>query len=221
MTPVATASGGLRERKKARLRQQILDTSVRLFRSRGYPETTVEQIVGELEISPATFYNYFRSKDAVLAEVARLALERSRELLESKPEQAEDSDSPGTAGRSHTAGQSGTVEQLRAFLDRVSAGVESDRQLWRAIFATGSLNRGANGERRAAATSGFRILERILSEGQARGEITRALPADHLAQVLQGTILKILADYVFDFPQPHTLSRRLSECLALFLERRS
>src|SRR5215472_10366910 len=62
---------GLRERKKARLRQQMIDTSIRLFRKRGYENTRIEDIVQILEISQPTFFRYFPSKDAVLREVGR------------------------------------------------------------------------------------------------------------------------------------------------------
>src|SRR2546429_506120 len=56
---------GLRERKKARLRQQIIDTSIRLFRKHGYENTRVEDIVQILEISQPTFFRYFPSKDGL------------------------------------------------------------------------------------------------------------------------------------------------------------
>ena len=42
---------GLRERKKARLRQQIIETAIRLFRKQGYEKTRVDDIVKILEIS--------------------------------------------------------------------------------------------------------------------------------------------------------------------------
>src|SRR5258707_8949838 len=60
---------GLRERKKARLRQQIIDTSLKLFRKQGYEATRIDDIVQVLEISQPTFFRYFPSKDAVLREV--------------------------------------------------------------------------------------------------------------------------------------------------------
>ncbi|HZU41343.1 MAG TPA: helix-turn-helix domain-containing protein, partial [Terriglobales bacterium] len=50
---------GLRERKKAKLRQQIIDTAIRLFRKNGYENTRVEDIVQVLEISQPTFFRYF------------------------------------------------------------------------------------------------------------------------------------------------------------------
>ena len=61
---------GLRERKKARLRNQIAQTTHELILERGYDDTTVEEITRRVEISPPTFYNYFAGKDAVLGHIA-------------------------------------------------------------------------------------------------------------------------------------------------------
>ncbi len=67
---------GLRERKKARLRQQIVETALHLFRQRGYENTRIDDIAQTLEISQPTFFRYFPSKDAVLREVGRRAFAR-------------------------------------------------------------------------------------------------------------------------------------------------
>src|SRR5579864_4686837 len=75
---------GLRERKKARLRQQIVETAVRLFRKHGYENTRIEDIVNILEISQPTFFRYFPSKDAVLREVGRRGFACQTEKLESE-----------------------------------------------------------------------------------------------------------------------------------------
>ena len=83
-TAEASQELGLRERKKARLRQQIIDTSIRLFRKRGYENTRVEDIVQILEISQPTFFRYFPSKDAVLREVGRRGFNCIKEHLESE-----------------------------------------------------------------------------------------------------------------------------------------
>ncbi|MEO3871108.1 TetR family transcriptional regulator [Nonomuraea sp. B12E4] len=75
------ATGGLRERKKARTRETILREAFRLFRERGYNATTVDQIAEAAEVSPATFFRYFPTKEDLVA------LDRFPPLMESLADQ--------------------------------------------------------------------------------------------------------------------------------------
>ena len=53
---------GLRERKKQRTRQSIVDEATRLFVAQGYQQTTLAQIAEAADVSTSTFFNYFATK---------------------------------------------------------------------------------------------------------------------------------------------------------------
>lgn len=43
-------------------RKEILETAERLFLTKGYTKTTVNDILKEIGIAKGTFYHYFKSK---------------------------------------------------------------------------------------------------------------------------------------------------------------
>lgn len=56
----------LRDRKRRRTRQAIVDAAVELFQRYGYEGTTVADIAAAAEIGTRTFFSYFPSKEDVL-----------------------------------------------------------------------------------------------------------------------------------------------------------
>ena len=60
------ASPGLRERKKQRTRERIVEASFELFEERGFEGTTIADIAEAADIAPRTFFSYFPSKDDVV-----------------------------------------------------------------------------------------------------------------------------------------------------------
>ena len=54
---------GLRERKKLRTRQLIAETAVRMFVERGFDAVPVAAVARAAEVSEATVFNYFPTKE--------------------------------------------------------------------------------------------------------------------------------------------------------------
>src|SRR5258708_9880493 len=56
----------LRERNKQKVTQRIITTAVELFKTRGYHQTTIDEIAEKAEVSRRTLFNYFPTKEALL-----------------------------------------------------------------------------------------------------------------------------------------------------------
>jgi AcrR family transcriptional regulator len=62
----ALVAVGLRERKRQRTQATIQAAGLHLFATQGYDATTCEQIAAAAEVSPATFFRYFPTKEDVV-----------------------------------------------------------------------------------------------------------------------------------------------------------
>ena len=192
---------GLRERKKARLRQQIIDTSIRLFRKRGYENTRIEDIVQILEISQPTFFRYFPSKDAVLREVGRRGFSCIKEHLENQ-----------------LSSDATTAERLRRMYEGMAREVETDRPLWRAVVLSGAMDPVRSPEMRRPEEIAVSLLREILAEGQKRGEVRKAFPVAHLAEFMEGLYTTVVRRWAVDLSGPHNLKERVRSAVEFFLK---
>ncbi|MGZ4481373.1 MAG: TetR/AcrR family transcriptional regulator [Gaiellales bacterium] len=82
---------GLRETKKLRMRQEIADTAMKLFVTRGFDHVTVAEVAAAAGVSEKTVFNYFPTKEdlffdeAPAIEAALLEAVRGRRKGESIP----------------------------------------------------------------------------------------------------------------------------------------
>jgi AcrR family transcriptional regulator len=191
---------GLRQRKKARLRQQIIETSIKLFRKRGYEETRIDDIVQALEISQPTFFRYFPTKDAVLREVGERGYACICDRL-----------------RSELSSKAGTEERLRRLYVSMAKEVEADRRLWQAVVLSGAMDPVRSAELRGHEEAAASLLREILTQGQKRGEVTRAFPVVHLAEFMEGLYNTVVRQWAVDLTGPHQLTDRVGSAVEFFL----
>ncbi len=191
---------GLRERKKARLRRQIVETALRLFHKRGYERTRIEDIVQVLEISQPTFFRYFPTKDAVLREVGKKGFACQTEKL-----------------KLELSSRATTAERLRRFYETMAKLTEADRPLWQAVVLAGAMDPVRSPDMRKSEEASVSLLREILAQGQDRGDVTRAFPVVHLAEFMEGLFNTVVRQWAVDLTGPHKLTERVRSAVEFFL----
>jgi AcrR family transcriptional regulator len=191
---------GLRERKKARLREQIIETALRLFRKHGYENTRIDDIVKILEISQPTFFRYFPSKDAVLRDVGKRGFACIVEHL-----------------KSELSSEADTAARLRRLYRAMAREVEADRPLWQAVVLSGAMDPVRSPEMREPEGIAVGLLREILVQGQRRGEITRVVPVLHLSEFMEGLYQTVVRQWAVDLTGPHKLGERVDSAVEFFL----
>lgn len=75
------ATYSLREAKKQRMRQDMVDSALRHFIDGGYDETSLDDICSSLLVSPRTLQRYFGGKEQLALDWQYTALDRFRAAL--------------------------------------------------------------------------------------------------------------------------------------------
>src|ERR687896_1687940 len=99
---------GLRERKKRATRRALHEAGMRLFAEQGFAGTTIDDIAAAADVSRATVFSYFPTKEDIVIGDAPLAVEALAAALR-------DGD-PAT----------GTVPAVRAWLRQLAGWIEPD-----------------------------------------------------------------------------------------------
>jgi AcrR family transcriptional regulator len=191
---------GIRERKKAKTRSEIVKAAVRLIRKHGYEQTRVEDIVQALGISQPTFFRYFPSKDGVLREIGQRGFRCMSGQLESE-----------------LSSNSTTAERLGRLYDSYAREAESDRALWQAVVLAGAMDPVRSPEMRAAEEVTVGLLRDVLAEGQKRGEITRDFPVAYLAEFMEGLYNTMVRRWSVDLTGPQKLTERSRSAVDFFM----
>ncbi len=156
---------GLREIKKLQARQAILDAAAHEFKSRGFMNTSVSDIMRESNLGVGTFYNYFGSKEEVLMEIVKELFTRVEENLSARKK----SESSLKLLEICCMDTAKLIDENRFILPLfTSAGVHSDKPEHMPDNLSPKFKK---------------IFEEIILRGQERGEIRRDIPVDLISEM--------------------------------------
>ena len=195
---------GRREDKKRRTRQALIDTGLALFRDDGFDETRVQDIVERVGVSPATFFNYFPTKDAILEVQTEQAVDLYLALLRHELERTETS----------------VAERLEQIARVLAHALGSDPAISLLMATRTALFFGSSGPKADKDRSSQRLLAELFAQGQSRGEIDPAADPLQLGELYSAvfmlTTINWLTNWFGDSDQP--LEERLLEAVRILLE---
>lgn len=184
----------LREQKKHRIRERILQVCEAEFRSRGFDETTVDHVLREVEISRQTFFNYFPSKEAVLTEIGLRWIASQAESPRRGAQVA-----PRKKGAILAGTREATRMQLRA--------IQGDREFARLLFTRSGLFFGQG--RQAEGPAGEPVSDRtrlmfdavaaVLRVAQEAGELRSDVDPLQAAEIYVSVMLTTARFWLTDY----------------------
>lgn len=183
---------GRREAKKTALREKIYETARELFLTHGFEATTITQIAEAADIAPATFFNHFPNKSAVLHEMTGEIAEHLQALVDEQLE------------RSVSA-----QERIRGFASAAAKDIAPAESLARDVLLE-LMRRQARPDQAAPHLSAvYEPFAIIISQGQAAGEVRTDLDAHFLAGMVLAALNVPFTRWVEDakFPLLQWLSQ--------------
>ncbi len=186
------------ERKKDKMRRQIVEIAMDLFHKQGFSATTMEQIAGEVDIAKKTLYNYFPEKEAILTVYMQGVVTEGENNLDQI-----------------IAAYPDIHACLLAVFEKAAEQAQADREIYQ-VYVAYRIQHSFNPKKELR--SGLEaFLVKILENAQAAGQIRQDLPAKYLAQQLELSYGMTLVAWLADFANV-SFTENISRCLDLFLQ---
>jgi len=174
-----------RERRRLETRERLYRAALELFGERGFLETTVEDITEAADVGKGTFFNYFSTKEHVLAAYGgeRIAfVERALEKARAT---------------------SGSVLEVLGELATDSAGQSHENPaILRAIYAAHASCAPVRAELQKRMRVSRKMLAEIISLAQKRGEIRSDAAPVELARLIQTVVIGFTMAWALN-PETH------------------
>lgn len=167
---------GRRERKRTETRERIFRAAMQLFGSRGFFNTTVEDITEAADVGKGTFFNYFPNKEQVFGVLYDIQLAKV-----------------GAARKSAESGALSLHDLLRNFVHAIAEEPGKNPLIASGLVVTVISNEKVREMHLETMERGRQIMGEVLKLGQHRGQIRRDITPHELVLALQelliGTIL--------------------------------
>jgi AcrR family transcriptional regulator len=155
-----------RARRSANIRERLFRSALQLFAERGYQKTTVQDITEAADVGKGTFFNYFPTKEHVLAtygEERVAAMEHALEQVKS--------------------GRRPVLAVLKELVRDLADHSSQSPDLLRSIFAAHLSSTPIRAHLQQRLRRGRRLMAEIFALAQKAGEVRRDIPAAELARL--------------------------------------
>ena len=167
-----------RERRKLEVRNRILDAAIALFDVGGFEATRVAEICERADIAHKTFFNHFPSKQHLLREIARVAVDQLLHDIEDARKQPV-----------------GTSERLRFFFERIAdnadaAGLMRPELVHEIIRVCHGTDLEPEQARKL-----HRAFSALVHDGLEAGDVSPEHDPETLTEVLMGTFYALMFNW--------------------------
>lgn len=172
-------------RRKLERRSRIYDAAIDLFRTQGFERTTVSQIAEAADVVPATFFNHFPSKNAVLRQMTTEVVGVIELLLQTQIET-----------------EHSTPERLIGFTKRAAAQIAETHDLARDVLLELMRTEFEPGKQPPYLGRIHEPFAAMLREGQERGEVRSDQDAAFLAEMVVGILNAAITNWLANADYP-------------------
>ena len=185
MSLTPTAPLGRRERKKLEVRARIYAAARELFAKQGFDATTVDEIAHTADVAPATFFNHFHSKQALLSLMTAEVVDHLHAMTVES-----------------LVGEGDAIERLRRFIDRAAKDISENRDPARDTLLEFIRLDGTPAGPHPYLERLFEPFVDLLADGQKEGCVRDDHPAPFLSQMIVGILNSAITSWLAnpDYP---------------------
>jgi AcrR family transcriptional regulator len=170
------------------MRERLFRAALALFAERGYLETTVEDITEAADVGKGTFFNYFPTKEHVLATYGAERIAAIEHALQEA-----------------RGGKRPVLAILGELATDLAGQSQESPALLRSIYAAHASCEPVRAELQKRMHRGRQLMTEMYSIGQKRGEVRRDLPAAELGRLTQIIFMGVTLSWSMN---PDTSSRK-------------